>query len=478
MLTWLRKMRSAELLGTGGFVLLMALMAVPRDPAKEAQGATGPAWTKPSVSRDLSDVQKDTLRILVLRDPLTWEVRPGAMTGLEWELLERFAKRLHLPVLAVPVSDPDSMLAMLQNGRGDIIAAQLSPSGWAAPYVACTQSYRRVASARAVTRMVGVDPPTETTFANSDTLLVSRWSPFLDTLGRLTVGDTTWVARITPETPQQLLDSVAIGRQNDILVSDACGSLEAKRLPLIQFKARVGRSVPLVFGVRTNSEHLLHALDTWLALAPEYEARKAMIAAYDNGLDTRGPIRSFTSVAAGSDAISPYDSLFQAHSDSLSWDWKLLAAVAFKESSFDTAAVSYMGAGGLMQMMPATAALMGVTAESGLDGHIQGASRYLGKLDAIWRSEIPSPSQRLKFVLAAYNAGPGHVKDAQRLAKQLGLDPDRWDNNVDRAIVLLNRPAFYTLPLARSGYCRGQDTYWYVRDVVTLFAWMRGKDLR
>ena len=77
-----------------------------------------------------------------------------------------------------------------------------------------------------------------------------------------------------------------------------------------------------------------------------------MIAAYDNGLDTRGPIRSFSNKTEGTDAISPYDSLFQAHSDSLSWDWKLLAAVAFKESSFDTAAVSYMGAGGLMQMMP------------------------------------------------------------------------------------------------------------------------------
>jgi membrane-bound lytic murein transglycosylase F len=470
-------MRSAELLGTGGFALLMALLAIPRDPAHVRQAPSGPAWAKPVVSRDLSEIKKDTLRILVLRDPLTWEVRPGAMTGLEWELLQRFAKRQHLPIKAVPVADPDSMLSMLQNGQGDIIAAQLSPGGWAAPYTACTQAYRRVASVRAFTRTVGVDRTAGRSSADGDTLLVSRWSPFLDTLGHLTVGDTAWIARITPETPQELLDSVAIGRRNDILVSDACGSLEAKRLPLIQFKPRVGRSVPLVFGVRTNSGHLLHALDTWLALTPEHEARKALVAAYDNGLDTRGPIRSFSSMAADPETISPYDSLFQAHADSLSWDWKLLAAVAFKESSFDTAAVSYMGAGGLMQMMPATAALMGVTAESGLDGHIKGASRYLGRLDAIWRSEIPSPAQRLKFVLAAYNAGPGHVKDAQRLATQLGLDPDRWDNNVDRAIVLLNRPDFYTLPLARCGYCRGQDTYWYVRDVVTLFALMRGKEL-
>ena len=131
-----------------------------------------------------------------------------------------------------------------------------------------------------------------------------------------------------------------------------------------------------------------------------------------------------------------------------------------------------------MQMMPATAALMDVAPDGGLDGHISGAARYLSKLDDIWRKEIPVPSQLLKFVLAAYNAGPGHVKDAQRLAKQLGLDPCRWDNNVDRAIVLLNRPRYFMLPAARSGYCRGQDAYWYVRDVVTLFSWLRGKEMR
>jgi membrane-bound lytic murein transglycosylase F len=392
--------------------------------------------------------------------------------------LKRFAKRQHLPIKAIPIGDPDSMLTMLQLGQGDLIAAQIAPNGWASRYVACTQPYRRVACAEAVARTVGIERGMGAGWPSADTLVVSRWSPFLDTLGRLSAGDSAWVARVVDGTPKQLLDSVAVGGGGILLVSDACASLEAKRLPVVEFKARVGRSVPLVFGIRTNSIRLLHALDTWLAQAREREARKALIAVYDNGLDTRGPIRSFSNMAMGTDTISPYDSLFQAHSDSLSWDWKLLAAVAFKESRFDTAAISYMGAGGLMQMMPATAALMGVTAQGGLDGHIKGASRYLVRLDGIWRKEVPSHAQRLKFVLAAYNAGPGHVKDAQRLAKQLGLDPYRWDNNVDRAIVLLNRPDYFTLPLAHSGYCRGQDTYWYVRDVVTLFAWLRGKDLR
>lgn len=468
-------MSKAELIGSGLFAVMLGLPLVwgpgPSDPAHPDLELL----SKPHVARDLRQIKKDTLRVLVLSDPLTWEQRPGAMTGLEWELLERFAKRQRLRVKAVPVSDRDSMLVMLQEGRGDVIAAQLSASGWTAPYTHHTQPYRMVAGMYARPRITL--PGSNDEQPAMDTLTVSAWSPFLDSLQRSLVVDSGVILRVVDQRPEDLLARSALGKVPALLVSDATANMEAKRLPLVEFGPRVGSSVSLVFAVRSNADHLLHALDTWLAVATEREARKAIITAYTNGLGARGPIRSFSALAFGGDTISPYDSLFQLHADSLSWDWRLLAAVAFKESRFDTAALSYAGAGGLMQMMPNTATLMGVTAEGGLNGHIEGASRYLDRLDRIWRKEIPDPAQRLKFVLAAYNAGPGHVKDAQRLAKELGLDPDRWDGNVERAIVLLNRPKYFTRPCVRSGYCRGQDTYWYVRDVVKMYAWLNGRPI-
>lgn len=466
-------MGKAELIGSGLFAVLLGLPLAwgPGTPAPSH--AAPPHRSKPQVARDLRQIRKDTLRVLVLSDPLTWEQRPGAMTGLEWELLERFAKRQRLRVKAVPVASRDSMLLMLQEGHGDVIAAQLSATGWAAPYTQHSQPYRLVAGMQARPRHAPVvggrdSPPV-------DSLRVSAWSPFLDSLRHGTAIDSGIVLHIVDRRPEDLLAEAALGKVPALLVSDATADLEAKRLPLVEFGTRVGTSVPLVFAVRTNADHLLHALDTWLAVATEREARKAIITAYANGLDTRGPMRSFSALAFGGDTVSPYDSLFQVHADSLTWDWRLLAAVAFKESRFDTTAISYAGAGGLMQMMPATALRMGVTAEGGLNGHIEGASRYLDQLDRIWRKEVPDPAQRLKFVLAGYNAGPGHVKDAQRLAKELHLAPDRWDGNVERAIVLLNRPHYFTRSYIRTGYCRGQDTYWYVRDVVKMYAWLNGK---
>ncbi len=464
-------MRSAEYIGIGLFAALLVLPLAETPKDRTLHGDPQDPRAHPHVVRDLKEIKRDTLRVLVLPDPLSWEERPGAMTGLEWELLERFARRHRMPIKAIPVQDRDSMLIMLQNGQGDVMAAQLSSKGWAAPFTHLTRSYRKVARMEASPRngSTAKGGPTE-----PDTLTVSAWSPFLDSSSVLVSTDSTRVIKVLERTPDDLLTDAALGRVNTLLLTDASGSMEAKRLPLVKFGPREGLSVPLVFAVRTNSDHLLHALDTWLASSREYEARQAMIAAYDIGLETRVSQQPFRTMAFGSDSISRFDSLFQAHADSLTWDWKLLAAVAFKESRFDTAAVSYAGAGGLMQMMPNTAALMGVAVGSGVNDHISGATRYLDRLDRIWRKEIPAPAQRLKFVLAAYNAGPGHVKDAQRLALVLGMDPQRWDGNVERAIVLLNRPRYFTSPSAKTGYCRGQDTYWYVREVVELYAWLSG----
>jgi membrane-bound lytic murein transglycosylase F len=176
----------------------------------------------------------------------------------------------------------------------------------------------------------------------------------------------------------------------------------------------------------------------------------------------------------GTDTISPFDSLFQLHAESLRMDWRLLAAVAFKESRFDTMALSTQGAEGLMQMMPSTATALGVDAKDGVSGQVQGASRYLVELDTIWRGSVPAEDQRLKFVLASYNSGPGHIKDAQKLAREVGLDPKRWDGNVERALLLLNKPRYFMLPFVKNGSCKGAQTFTYVREVGGTFRKYKG----
>lgn len=163
--------------------------------------------------------------------------------------------------------------------------------------------------------------------------------------------------------------------------------------------------------------------------------------------------------------ISPYDSLFKAYADTVGWDWKMLAAVAYVESKFDTAAVSGVGARGLMQMMPQTARAMGIPEglESNPTESVRAAADYFSYLSHLFR-RVPE-GERTNFVLAAYNAGFGHIYDAMRLAHKYGCNRYVWNDNVETYLRLKNDSIYYTDSLCRNGRFTGIETTLFVRKV-------------
>ena len=163
--------------------------------------------------------------------------------------------------------------------------------------------------------------------------------------------------------------------------------------------------------------------------------------------------------------ISPYDSLFRVYADTIGWDWKMLAAVAYVESKFDTAAVSNVGAMGLMQMMPQTARVMGVPEgmEQNPDESVRAATDYFIYLSHLFR-RVPEP-ERINFVLASYNAGFGHIHDAMRLAHKYGKNRHVWNDNVETFLRLKNDSVYYMDSLCRNGRFQGVETILFVQRV-------------
>lgn len=172
--------------------------------------------------------------------------------------------------------------------------------------------------------------------------------------------------------------------------------------------------------------------------------------------------------------ISSYDGLFQRHASVAGMDWRLLAAQCYQESGFDPRAVSWAGAQGLMQIMPGTAAHLGLAASQVYEPsqNIAAAARYLGELQSTF-TDIHERSERLCFVLAAYNGGASHVRDAMALTAKYGGNPHRW-NDVDRYILLLAEPRYYRDPVVKAGYLRGSETSSYVRMIMARWAQYRG----
>lgn len=173
-------------------------------------------------------------------------------------------------------------------------------------------------------------------------------------------------------------------------------------------------------------------------------------------------------------AISPWDNLFKKYASVARCDWELLAAQCHQESGFAPMARSWAGACGLMQLMPQTAASLGVPRDKIFDPetNVRAAAKLMSSLSSLY-SNINPFEERLCFMLAAYNCGSGHVSDAQALARKDGKSGERW-SDVERYLLLLSQPEYYNNPAVRHGYVRSSETVGYVRAIRQRYAQYTG----
>ena len=222
------------------------------------------------------------------------------------------------------------------------------------------------------------------------------------------------------------------------------------------------------WAVRKDSPLLSASLSTWMQEHQRDFSAYTTIRVKSDGGRTYTPRRKVSSpiLNASRGQISVHDAIFKQYAPQCGWDWRLLAAQAYQESSFDPQSVSHMGAMGLMQLMPGTARDMGVSPSDIFEtaSNVRGATRYIRQLTAHY-SHITESDERLNFILAAYNAGAGHVDDARALARKYGKDPNVWLGNVDAFVLKMSEPAYYIQPEVKHGYFRGSETHDYVNSI-------------
>jgi membrane-bound lytic murein transglycosylase F len=251
------------------------------------------------------------------------------------------------------------------------------------------------------------------------------------------------------------------------VVDEQFARINIRNYPDLDVSTGIGLETEYGLGSTQESVRLLGELNSWLIGFLQTSRYKDIYARYYiKGNRNFNVNDNYYTIDTGK--ISPFDESIRKYSSMIGWDWRLLTSLIYQESRFNANVTSWAGAFGLMQLMPVTAKRFGVQPDSPPVDHIRAGTEFLKWLDNHYR-DIQNPEERIKFVLAAYNVGPGHVDDARNLARKNFANPDIWEYNVDIYLLSKSLPEFYNDPVVKHGYCRGEETFAYVTEVLERF---------
>lgn len=403
----------------------------------------------------------------------------GQPMGYEYDLLQLLGKDLGIKVQLKVVASMDTMFKMLNDGQGDLIAYNLTVTRNRMKRVAFThyltttkqvlvqrkpKNWRRMTVDQIERSLIRspINLENKTVYVVSASAYISRLKNLSNEIG----GKINMVIAKPDLNTQDLIRMVVEGKI-DYTVSDKnIAQLSQAYYSNIDINTDISLPQKIAWAVRKNAAHLLDTVNYWI----DHIRRKAIYyVIYNKYYKNRTAYRRrrispYFSLGGGK--ISRYDNLIKKYSKVLHWDWRLLASMIYQESQFNPDAISWAGAEGLMQIMPATATMYKINNPKDPTESIKAGVKYLIWLNKLWKKYVKDPKERIKFVLASYNIGYGHVLDAMRLAKKYGADPTIWFNNVEKYLRLKSEKKYYTDKVVRNGYCNGLETVNYVREIL------------
>jgi membrane-bound lytic murein transglycosylase MltF len=125
--------------------------------------------------------------------------------------------------------------------------------------------------------------------------------------------------------------------------------------------------------------------------------------------------------------------LFKKYGAQYNLDYLLMAAQGYQESTLDQDVKSPVGAIGVMQVMPPTGKELNVGDITKIEPNIHAGVKYMRfMMDQYFKDEPMTDLNKGLMTFAAYNAGPGRLRQLRREAEKRGLDPNVWFGNVER----------------------------------------------
>lgn len=427
-------------------------------------------------------LERGVLRAATNYNSTNYFIYRGEPMGFHLELLRLFA--MHLDVeLEVYVSNEieDNINCLLEERECDLLALDLTVTQsrrdqvWFAEPHGSTRQMLVQRSGRLYTHTSNKQPypvinqldlAGKTVHVQRNTAFVSRLESLMEE-----IGDTIYIVEMQ-EDVEQLIEMVAKGEIDYTVSDEHLARMNQNYYSNLDVDLPLSFEQNLSWAVRPGSGQLLQEVNEWMQNFKQTAHYTALHNKYYN--NGRGVFLAKSQLhSLGGGKVSAFDDYFRQYSDIVGWDWRLIASLAYQESRFNPEAVSWAGAFGLMQLMPGTAESLNVEPDSPVPQHILAGVTYLQWIDKLLAEHISDEEERIKFVLASYNVGIGHVLDARRLAEKYGKDPNVWKDNVDYYVLNKSKPKYYQDPVVRFGFARGSEPYNYVHEILERYAHYR-----
>jgi membrane-bound lytic murein transglycosylase F len=423
-----------------------------------------------STCTDLMQIQnRNRLDVSIANNSINYYILQGHPYGFQYEMISSFADYLDVELNIQLTNNIEENIHNLQSETIDIYCADLTVITdrfgkdivFTMPIMSSSHVLIKRKQPKQITSCISeTDTSTKIIYVPKNSiyksLINSQRSLFA-------------LAPVIIEVPnygsEQLIDAVSEGFIDYTIADYHLARMKSKLLHNIDYSTEIYGNLPLAWAVRACSKQLVDTINNWLTDYITSQEYKFLYHRYISGQFVSKK-RTNEFFSNNSNKISQYDAVIKKESKTIDWDWRLVSALIYEESHFRHDLYSTKGAYGIMQFMPHTAERFGVNEESSAEEHIVAGIKYIRHIENFFIESVPDKNERIKFVIASYNIGAGHILDAMALAEKHRRNPSIWDNNTSYFLQMKKHHEYYSDEVVKNGYLNAKSTIQFVKKVL------------
>jgi len=427
-----------------------------------------------------SILKRKKLRAVTDYGSVSYLIYRGEPIGYQYELLQDFTTYLGVELELVIESNLEKSIQMLNDDEVDLLAMGLtvtSERNKEFSFTSPIMTTRQVLIQRKPQGFMNMETADEieshllrnTLDLANVTINVQKGTIFATRLQTLSdeIADSIIIINDDREI-EELIVAVANNDIDYTVADEHIALVNARYYRNIDVKTPLSFPQKIAWAAKKGQTGLVDTLNSWMLYFNKTLKARLLYNKYFKNIRSKRIVNSqYNSYSGGQ--LSPYDDEIKTAANIIGWDWRLLASLVYQESEFKPNVRSWVGAFGLMQLMPTVLEKYGIDSTATPTEQLTAGVKHLIYIQNQLPAEITDSIERVKFLLASYNCGLGHVLDAQRLAKKHEKNPNKWTNSVDSCVLNLSEKEYYHDSVVYYGYVRGEETFNFVEEIMNRY---------